>query len=607
MMANAGRPARIGLAVLLVAAGVIVNGVSQAAGALGDYNGDSASDLAVYGEAAGAWYVHSLAVGMVMWGAVWGGSGFSAVPGDYDGDGRDDLAVYDRVGGNWYIGSLTSGVIAWSFPWGGASWVPAPGDYDGDGRADLAVYGTSDGAWFLASLTGGVIAAAAAWGGPGFSAVPGDYDGDARADLAVYGAGAWYVRSVEGHVLRWAVPWGGTGLAPVAGDYNGDGRSDLAVYHAGSGAWYIAATGQSVLAWAEPWGGPQFAPVPGDYDGDGVSDLAVYHEATGAWFIRSLAGPVQVWGTAWGGPGLMPVPLSATNAGAFLADLGTNGSFHGRRFFPDDNPWNQRVDLEPVDPNSDILIAGIGANTAFHPDFGANWNGGPFGMPYLVVPGTEALVRITYTDYGDESDPGPFPIPISAPVEPGSDRHVLVVDRDHWMLYELYNAWPVAGGWEASSGARFDLASNALRPEGWTSADAAGLPILPGLVRYDEVYEQGEIRHALRFTCYPTRRAYVYPARHYASSDTSPNLPPMGMRVRLKASVDISGFPPAAQVILRCLKTYGMILADNGSDWYVSGTADARWNDEDMNTLKALRGSDFEVVRMGEIVVGQAP
>lgn len=285
--------------------------------------------------------------------------------------------------------------------------------------------------------------------------------------------------------------------------------------------------------------------------------------------------------------------------------LGPGASLEGRRPFPDDNPWNTPVDQAPVDPNSDALIAAIGLGDHLHPDFGANWNGGPFGIPYVVIDSTTPRVPVTF-GYADESDPGPYPIPRGAPIEGGprarGDRHVLVVDRDGWMLYELFDAWPSGGGWRAGSGAVFDLGSNALRPAGWTSADAAGLPIFPGLVRYDEAVEQGVIAHALRFTASRTRRAYVAPARHFASDDPSPSLPPMGMRVRLKASVDGDAYPPSARVILTALKTYGMILADNGSDWYLSGAPDARWDDGDLNTLKQLTGADFEVVQMGPVV-----
>jgi hypothetical protein len=289
-------------------------------------------------------------------------------------------------------------------------------------------------------------------------------------------------------------------------------------------------------------------------------------------------------------------------------DLGPNTSLHGKQVFPADNPWNEDISAAPVDPNSSAMITSMGLNTGLHADFGTVWNGAPNGIPYVVVSGAQQKVPITFTDYGDESDPGPYPVPPDAPVEGGpngtGDRHVIVIDRDDWKLYELYTAYPVNSGasWRAACGAIFDLNTNVLRPAGWTSADAAGLPIFPGLVRYDEVYEQQEITHALRFTAQTTRRAYVYPARHFASNQTGANLPPMGMRVRLKASFNISGFSPAMQVILRAMKKYGMILADNGSSWYVSGAPDPRWSDDELHTLSAIKGSNFEVVKMGTVV-----
>ena len=289
-------------------------------------------------------------------------------------------------------------------------------------------------------------------------------------------------------------------------------------------------------------------------------------------------------------------------------DLGPGASLHGKQLFPPDNPWNEDISNSPVDPNSDNLIASMGLNTNLHPDFGTVWNGAPNGIPYIVVSGSQPKVPLNWTAYGDESDPGPYPIPPDAPIEGGpnsnADRHVLVIDRDNWMLYELGYAFPINNGasWNANCGAIFDLNSNALRPAGWTSADAAGLPIFPGLVRYDEVFEQQEIKHAIRFTASITRRAYVSPARHWASSNTSVNRPPMGMKVRLKAGFNITGFTPAMQVILRAMKKYGMILADNGSNWYFSGAPDMRWSDDELNQLKTLKGSDFEVVKMGTIV-----
>ncbi len=231
------------------------------------------------------------------------------------------------------------------------------------------------------------------------------------------------------------------------------------------------------------------------------------------------------------------------------------------------------------------------------------------GIPYVVVSGNQPKVPVSF-EYPDESDGDAYPIPPDPPIEGGpkseGDRHILMLDRDNWKLYELFSCYPQEGGkrWKAGSGAIFDLKSNKLRPAGWTSADAAGLPILPGLVRYDEVMEQGEIRHALRFTVRRTRRGYVAPATHWASQSRDPNLPPMGMRVRLKASYDISRFPKPVQVILTCLKTYGMLLADNGSDWFVSGSPHPKWDDEALSTIKRVKGRDLEVVRMEKIVTG---
>lgn len=297
------------------------------------------------------------------------------------------------------------------------------------------------------------------------------------------------------------------------------------------------------------------------------------------------------------------------SAAAVLAqkspDLGPNASLNGKRMFPPEDPWNQRIDRAPVDPNSSTLINSIGRTTKLHPDFGANWNGGPFGIPYLVVPGNTPTVPVTF-QYADESDKGPYPIPLNAPIEGGpsakGDRHVLVIDRDHWKLYELFSAYPQGQGWKAGSGAIFDLTRNTVRPAGWTSADAAGLPVFAGLARYDEIVEQKALTHALRFTVRRSRRAYVPPARHFASRSDDPALPPMGMRVRLKAAYDISRFPPSARVVLQGLKTYGMILADNGGDWFISGAPDRRWNDEELGTLKQVTGNDLEVVKMGTMV-----
>jgi len=279
----------------------------------------------------------------------------------------------------------------------------------------------------------------------------------------------------------------------------------------------------------------------------------------------------------------------------------TPPTLEGCLVFPADNVWNTPIDQLPVDPRSAAYIANTGEDRAVHPDFGSGlWEGVPIGIPYNVVPGTQPKVTISF-EYEDESDSGPYPIPPDPEIEGGDDstgdRHVVVLDKDNCLLYETWSTYPQPGGsWYAGSGAVFDLQSNTLRPSGWTSADAAGLPILPGLVRYDEV-AAGEIHHAIRFTAPYTRRAYVWPARHYASSLTSLNYPPMGQRFRLRASFDISGFSPEVKVILTALKKYGMILADNGGAWFITGVPDSRWdNDMLVSELRQVKGSDFEAV-----------
>ena len=263
--------------------------------------------------------------------------------------------------------------------------------------------------------------------------------------------------------------------------------------------------------------------------------------------------------------------------------------------FPANNPWNQRVDRLPVAASSSAIIASIGADTGLHPDFGSGlWDGAPIGIPITVVRAGVPKSRLSF-DYADESDPGPYPIPANVKIEGGSDGHALLLDSSTCRLYELYALRRTGSGWHAGSGAIWSLRSNKLRPAGWTSADAAGLPILPGLARYDEV-ARGRIDHALRFTVEHTRRAYVYPARHYASDSTDPSLPPMGLRVRLRADYPIAGFPRQARIVLHALKIYGMILADNGSNWYVSGAPDDRWSNDDLHTLGRVPGSAFQVV-----------
>jgi hypothetical protein len=263
--------------------------------------------------------------------------------------------------------------------------------------------------------------------------------------------------------------------------------------------------------------------------------------------------------------------------------------------FPSSNAWNRRVDRLPVAASSVAIVASIGRDLPVHADFGSGlWEGRPIGIPYDVVRRATRRVRVAF-DYAGESDRGPYPIPRGVRIEGGSDRHAILVDRDACRLYELYALRRSSGRWRAGSGAIWSLRSNRLRPAGWTSADAAGLPILPGLARYDEA-ASGAIRHALRFTAPRTRRAYVWPARHFASDSNDPRLPPMGLRLRLRASFDTRPFPRQARIVLQALKRYGMLLADNGSSWYLSGAPDRRWSNDQLRTLSRVRGSDFEVV-----------
>jgi len=282
-----------------------------------------------------------------------------------------------------------------------------------------------------------------------------------------------------------------------------------------------------------------------------------------------------------------------------IAAIAAAATLGGCPVFPPDNPWNQRVDRLPVLANSGAIVRSIGARDTMHADFGSGlWDGGPIGIPFVTVAGSQRRVPVSF-DYADESDRGPYPIPARVPIEGGpnadGDRHVIVVDRKRCRLYELYGAYPRGSRWTAGSGAIWNLRSNRLRPRGWTSADAAGLPILPGLARYEEV-RRGRIDHALRFTADRTRRAFIYPARHFASDLTDPSLPAMGQRLRLRRGYAISRFPRQARIVLKALKRYGMILADNGSPWYLSGAPDSRWSNNQLHTLGRVPGSAFEVV-----------
>jgi hypothetical protein len=300
--------------------------------------------------------------------------------------------------------------------------------------------------------------------------------------------------------------------------------------------------------------------------------------------------------------------LAAAGAALVFATAALGGSapktptLGGCPVFPATSVWNQRVDTLPVAPNSAALIASIGLGSPVHADFGSGlWEGSRIGIPYVVVNGKMTPKSRISFEYADESDKGPYPIPANVPIEgqpavTDGDRHAIIVDRSTCKLYELYALQWQGNRWTAGSGAIWNLRSNALRPSGWTSADAAGLPILPGLARWDGDASTGAIDHALRFTASRTRNTFIYPARHEASDSSDPSLPPMGLRVRLKANVDISHFPPQARIVATALKRYGMILADNGSPWYISGAPSPHWSNDQLHALGQLTGADFEVV-----------
>ncbi len=301
--------------------------------------------------------------------------------------------------------------------------------------------------------------------------------------------------------------------------------------------------------------------------------------------------------TAWGGA--LAAPGGNTTVFVPLVFGASGPTLAGCPSFPADNPLNADISGLPLHPRSADYIASMTSNGArfLHADFGENQD---YGIPFSIVGAAQATTPVVFTDYGDESDPGPYPIGLGAPIEAGSDRHVLVAQQGTCKLYELFNAAPTDGAWYASSGAIFDLRSNALRPAGWTSADAAGLPILPLLVRYDEV-AAGRIEHALRVTVKRSQRGYIAPARHFAGTSDG-TLPPMGLRLRLKASFDLTPYRGQSLVILTALKRYGLIVADNGSDWFISGGTDPRWSDADLEQLKGVPASAFEAVNSGPIV-----
>jgi hypothetical protein len=316
----------------------------------------------------------------------------------------------------------------------------------------------------------------------------------------------------------------------------------------------------------------------------------------------SSSGPInlQVTSSGGGNPPPPPPPLACS-----VMQPGQGGSLGGFVPFPADNLWNQDISGAPVDPNSAALINFIGTSVGLHADFGSGeFDNSIIGIPYQVVDSTQGPITINFTEFGDESDPGPMPIPLNAPIEgdpnPSGDQHVLILDNANCWLYELYNASPSGSAWNAGSAAVWDLTADEQRPYTWTSADAAGLPIFPGLARYDEI-ANGAINHALRFTLDLSRAAFTPPASHWAATSSNANAAPMGMRLRLKSSFDISGFSATNQIILNAMKKYGLIMADNGSNMFISGAPDARWSNDDLHNLGSVTNQDFDVVQMDTI------
>ncbi len=522
---------------------------------------------------------------------------------------RHGVGLVDVATGRWLLRSPAGHTS--SFFYGNPGDVPLLGDWDCDGVATPGLYRDADGLGYLRnSNSPGIAHVTFFLGDPGDVPLAGDFDGDGCDTISVYRPATqeFHVsnrlgRGGRGLVAEFAFRFGDPGDQPVVGDWDGDGADEVGLHRATTGFFYWrdslttgAATGR--IFFGDP--GDRF--VAGDWTGTGADTPAVYRPSDGTLYFRhSLSQGVADAVLPMPGPGGLPVAGPVTLAPPAASGRPTCG------FFPPDNPWNTDVSGLPVHPRSDALVASIGSDGRLHPDFGTFYDGGPIGIPFVVVGAGQPRVPVRFT-YEDESDPGPYPIPPDAPIAGGpgadGDRHVLVLDDDACVLYELFDAHPRGdGSWDAGSGAVFDLTGNELRPDFWTSADAAGLPILPGLVRYDEVVEDGRIDHALRFTVSRTRRAFVHPATHFASDLTDPGLPPMGLRLRMKAGYDCSGLSDEVQVICAGLKRYGMFVADNGSDWFLTGTHDPRWDDDALGDLKSIPGAAFEVVDTGEPVV----
>ena len=524
----------------------------------------------------------------------------------------DTVGLVDPSSGVWYLRD-EAGVVT-SFFYGNPGDLPFVGDWNCDGIDTPGLYRRSDGFVYLRnSNTQGTADIRFFFGNPGDLPLAGDFNGDGCDTVSIYRppeARVYIINTLGANdgglgAAEFSYIFGNPGDKPFVGDFNGDGIDTIGLHRESTGFVYFRQTHTQGIADSEFFfGNPGDRLVAGDWGIiDNIDTPAIFRPSNTTIYFRHT----NTQGSAdsqfgWGATSWLPV------AGSYGALPGTGA---GCPVFPADNIWNTPVDSAPLDARSAQYVARIGASANVHADFGSGvWPPGstsPIGIPYVTVGAGQPDVAVQFTSWPGESDPGPYPIPATAPVEGGpsatGDRHVIVVDGADCMLYELFYAFPNGNGtWRAANGALYNLRSDALRPAGWTSADAAGLPIVAGLIRYDEV-ASGVIRHAIRFTAPDTQSAYVWPARHEASSITDPSYPPMGQRFRLKASFDTSRFSWQTRVILEAMKTYGLILADNGSPWFISGAPDESWDNDILHELDVIQGSDFEAVDVASLMV----
>lgn len=524
------------------------------------------------------------------------------------GPGRAEAGatVQQRV----YVSNrTTSGVADHTFVFGDPTGTLITGDWNGNGRDGFA---SRRGNELTLVDSHGRAQATVRFGVAGDELYVGDWDGDGTDTFAVRRGKIFHVtNSASATGATFTIGYGKIGDEVFVGDWDGDGIDTFAVrrrnvFHVRNSV----TSGPADVVFGYGKAGDEV--LVGDWDTDGIDTFAV--RRGNIIFIRNdfrtgVAEHTLGYGRAsdhlvvgdWDGDGVDTFAVRRTEPVPAPPVGGACG------FAPPDSYWTADVRGLPVHSRSAAYVANIGLDRVVHPDFGSGtYAGGPIGIPYVDVAGSQPKVGVSFR-YSSESDPGPYPIPANPPIEGGpsssGDRHVLVRDTSNCVLYELFDAHPNANGtWQAGSGAVFDLRSNDLRPAGWTSADAAGLPVLPGLVRYDEV-AAGRIDHAVRITVPRSDRSYVWPARHQAGAADDANLPPMGLWLRLKSTADLSGLDPQARIVAEAMQKHGVIVSDNGSPWFLSGTPDPRWDNDDLRTLRTLHGSDFEALDPSSLIV----